>query len=986
MSVAAVLSALLITAEVNFPAVLDERLKLELVASEPDVVTPTGIAVDGKGRVLVIESQTHFRPKDYEGPAADRILMLEDFDPASGKARKRSVFFEGTTHTMSLAVFYDGSVYVATRMEIFRLRDRDGDGRAEERTPICHLETKGNYPHNGLSGFAFDFAGNVFFGFGENLGAPYELIGSDGKSLRGGGEGGNIYACDSEGRNLCRVATGFWNPFHLCFDAFGRLFAVDNDPDSRPPCRLLHVVEGGDYGFKFRNGRKGVHPFTAWNGELPGTLPMVSGTGEAPCAVMAYESDNLPAEYRGDLLVTSWGDHRLERYRLTPRGASFAATMTPVVRGDQNFRPVGLAMAPDGSLFFSDWVDKSYPLHGKGRVWRLSAKEPAKPSRPEDTIEALSSPHGPWREAAAKRLATDPAVKLAADSKSERVRSLAGRAAITSDRRWSQFVEKLPPEDRPKGANYFAGVLGFAEAMARLRPESVADAFKAEDCFLRFVNGDELSKEEQTWGMEWVMDWRRGVRRLPAELQPASIQLFAGPLVEIADDVSSDPFLVNAWLNVATGSTQTGERDAFDGFSKIGPLLRILFRPKRPRTLQDVFADTLNKSLTAGQVFALALRRADTVESRQVIPDLLQSKDVMIRLIGIVWVGEARLEKHRSEIEKLLHASGNNRQLFECGLAALDLLAGNRPADPKKETPGEEFIARIVKDSTAPVDLRRFAIRSLRPDHSLLTPDVLSKLIRDSDSNIRLEAIRTMRERAYHAWPELQQIAADATQDVQLRCEAILGLSPENADDRLILLHLAAVKEREVAAEAGRALRGQTLSDVEKASVKLPAAEVLTSRLLGRKDDELWQQLAQGDGDSAAGERVFFSRLGMCSRCHEHEGRGARVGPDLSTIGKSMTRERLLQSIVDPSREVAPQFTSFTILKHDGTLLTGMHVGDEIDGRMRFLDATGREFHVHPNEIDRREPSQKSIMPEGVVNNLTAQELRDLLAFLLKSN
>ena len=80
----------------------------------------------------------------------------------------------------------------------------------------------------------------------------------------------------------------------MAFDAFGRLFAVDNDPDSRPPCRLLHIVEGGDYGYRFRNGRKGLHPFTAWNGELPGTLGMVAGTGEAPSGVVAYEADNLP--------------------------------------------------------------------------------------------------------------------------------------------------------------------------------------------------------------------------------------------------------------------------------------------------------------------------------------------------------------------------------------------------------------------------------------------------------------------------------------------------------------------------------------------------------------------------------------------------------------------------------------------------------------------------------------------------------------------
>ncbi len=164
-------------------------------------------------------------------------------------------------------------------------------GLARLPTPFVRLDTPGDYPHNGLSGFAFDFAGNVYFGLGENLGANYRLIGSDGVTLSGGGEGGNIYRCRPDGSKLERVATGFWNPFHMTFDVFGRLFAVDNDPDSRPPCRLLHIVQGGDYGYRFRNGRKGLHPFTAWNGELPGTLGMVAGTGEAPSGVVEYDRD-----------------------------------------------------------------------------------------------------------------------------------------------------------------------------------------------------------------------------------------------------------------------------------------------------------------------------------------------------------------------------------------------------------------------------------------------------------------------------------------------------------------------------------------------------------------------------------------------------------------------------------------------------------------------------------------------------------------------
>ena len=129
----------------------------------------------------------------------------------------------------------------------------------------------------------------------------------------------------------------------------------------------MHIIPGGDYGYRYRNGRKGLHPFTAWNGEIPGTLPMVAGTGEAPSGVLAYESDGLPDEYIGDLFATSWGDHRIDRFRLKPHGASFTSLAEPLIVGDENFRPVGIACAPEGALYFTDWVKRDYTLHGRAR-------------------------------------------------------------------------------------------------------------------------------------------------------------------------------------------------------------------------------------------------------------------------------------------------------------------------------------------------------------------------------------------------------------------------------------------------------------------------------------------------------------------------------------------------------------------------------------------------------------------------------------------
>ncbi len=353
----------------DMPKVLDPRFNLELIAEQPDIVTPIGITFDADGAMLVIESHTHHRKSDYQGPAKDRIRRFADTN-GDGKFDTWSTFYEGTEATMSILAADDGSIYVATRMEVFRLRDTDGDHVADERDEIAHLETAGRYPHNGLAGLTIGPDGLLYFGLGENLGEPYTLVGSDGTKLSGGGEGGTIYHCNLDGSDLQLMATGVWNPFGMTFDPSGRLYMVDNDPDSRPPCRLLHIVPGGDYGYQFRYGRTGVHPLQAWNGELPGTLPMVAATGEAPSAVTWYH---------GELWGTSWGDHRIETFRLGSNGASVQATFQTVVQGDHNFRPVDFAIAPDGSLYFTDWVDRSYPVHGKGRIWRLTWKEePAK--------------------------------------------------------------------------------------------------------------------------------------------------------------------------------------------------------------------------------------------------------------------------------------------------------------------------------------------------------------------------------------------------------------------------------------------------------------------------------------------------------------------------------------------------------------------------------------------------------------------------------
>jgi putative membrane-bound dehydrogenase-like protein len=359
--------------EITPPRTLDPELQITLFASEPEIVTPIGIAADGQDRIFVVESHTHEVKPDYPGPKYDRVKIFQDTE-GDGKPDKISIFAGDLHHAMNIVFSPKNELYLVQRDGVFILRDKDGDDVSESRSTVLTLETDGKYPHNGLDGIAFSPDEWLYVGLGENLGRKYTLKGSDGSEHSGGGEGGNIFRCKPDGSKLQLFATGFWNPFALEFDHNGRLFAVDNDPDGRPPCRLLHIVEGGDYGYKFRYGRSGLHRFVAWDGELPGTLPMMAGTGEAPSGILECDKAALPRAYQGNLLVTAWGENTIERYRLKRAGASMRAEREIVLQGDKSFWPVGIVATPTGTVYITDWADREYSVHGKGRIWRLAGK------------------------------------------------------------------------------------------------------------------------------------------------------------------------------------------------------------------------------------------------------------------------------------------------------------------------------------------------------------------------------------------------------------------------------------------------------------------------------------------------------------------------------------------------------------------------------------------------------------------------------------
>ena len=833
--------------------ILQPGVRLSLVAEHPGLATPTGVDVDEQGRIWAVATHTHFRPDDYVGPEHDEILIFADQD-GDGRAEQRRVFYNATVATMDLELGEDGWVYLAERDRILRVRDTDGNGEADVTEDLLRLETEADYPHNGLEGLAWDVDGSLVFGLGENYAKDWTLTGTDGASVTGTGEGG-IFRCSADGRNLRRLASGFWNPFGICVREDGEIFAAENDPGERPPCRLLHIVEGGDYGYQRSYGPEAHHPFVCWNGELRGTLPMIRPSGEAPCGI---------APLGRGLIVPSWSDHRIDFFPLRRHGASYSGDKISLVQGGRYFRPSCLAADPsnDGARqiwYLADWVDGRYESHGYGRLWRLEVE--------------------------------------------------------LNDATW---VGPLDPE--PVTAN----------------------------------------------------------TRLAADLRAGTGSYDRKTLVKLARD--EDPFLARA-------------------------ALWKLKEQARSWTPDDVAAWSAADRIQA----VLALKLAG-VSPEFWVPMFLSDADADVQFETLRWIADARHDEFLPDVERLLSLSDLDYRRFEAAVAAWNTLSGTPEAGVRNL---ELLLARVL-DTESPPRVRAYALRLLptqpraaprdgsdpvRTFPKGLSLKLMNELLTVDDRMLALEVVRTLAGNPLVSQQVLADIADDSQYDATLRAEAVAGLAAVAERHVPLLIRLIEDSQPAVHEEALRSLRSvelaqqdaQTLKGMAERSPELRTsfaalldADALKTNRPDLTDTQGWLRLidsVDGPGDVESGRRIFHhARLTRCSSCHRHSGRGNVVGPDLSVLGRGKDRAWLLQSILEPSREMAPQYQPRTVLLNDGRTFTGIRLRSSTREAMRDVNGQNRTFDR--DEIDSWVESEVSFMPTGLANSLTIRELRDLIAFL----
>ena len=119
-----------------------------------------------------------------------------------------------------------------------------------------------------------------------------------------------------------------------------------------------------------------------------------------------------------------------------------------------------------------------------------------------------------------------------------------------------------------------------------------------------------------------------------------------------------------------------------------------------------------------------------------------------------------------------------------------------------------------------------------------------------------------------------------------------------------------------------------------------------------------------------------------CHTCHQIDGKGQAVGPDLSAIGKQRTREHILESLLEPSKLVEPAFQMHLVRTADGQSLSGLLVKRDATG-VTLRDAQNKLTTVGKDDVEKLSVAAESLMPAGLLADLTAQEVADLLAYLV---
>jgi putative membrane-bound dehydrogenase-like protein len=964
------------------------ELEATLFASEPSITNPTNLDIDYKGRVWICDV-VNYRGNNGKRPAGDRILILEDTD-GDGKADKTKVFYQGrdVDTAMGICVLGNKVIVSATpNVLVFTFDDNDNITKKE----LLFTKTGQVQHDHSVHSFLFGPDGRLYWNFGNSGHAVHDKDGKPVIDLAGNvvidrGQPyrqGMVFRCELDGSNFEVLGWNFRNNYEVTVDSFGTLWQSDNDDDGNRGVRINYVMEYGNYGYvdevtgagwnSPRTNLESEIPLRHWHLNDPGVVPnMLQTGGGSPAGICFYEGKLLPKVFQNQIIHCDPGPSIVRAYPARKQGAGYSAEIVNILDGNKKnnwFRPADVCVAPDGSLFVTDWYDPGVGGHAqrdldRGRIFRVAPKGQAKYQvkacefkTAAGAAEALDSPNLATRYRAWTALH-----EMGKGAEAELVRHFQAREGGANAQARARALWLLGRIDGPK----YVG-LALKDAAPDIRIVGLRLA--------RQLKLDLVPLVKQV-----VNDPAPEVRREAAiALRHCRAPEAAGLWAELAaHHDGKDRWYLEAlgigadkqWdAYLAAYLTKTSENAAATAAGR-----DVIWRSraqKTPELLGRIIRDHAVKIEELPRYF----RAFDFV------PASPEKDSVLLNLVSAEPTGDAA--------RKNLVLSESARRLKHIDLAKQPQLTAQLERMLQKSSDKSayvELIAQFGLSKHYPALLELALANSagqlgVNATKALLERNqqpLLIQALTAKDAKRALAALQALATTADdRATSLLLPLVQNGDGDLELRRQAVRALTRTKSGAAAVL-SLARSKKlaEELKPAAGAAL---TLAPWPKIKTEAAALFPLPP---GKGDRPLpaIDQLVKMRGDTARGQAAFKT-AGTCANCHIVNGEGKDVGPNLSEIGKKLSREALFESILYPSAGISHSYESYVLETKNGGVETGLLVSDTPEA-VTLKGADGIVRTVKRGDIDTLRKSPLSLMPADLHKALTAQDLADLVGYL----
>ncbi len=948
-----------------------DDLVCELLVHEPLVAQPTHFSFDARGRlwvanyrqypypagIKVLSRDRYYRSVFDKVPPAppnhdigrDSVTIHEDVD-GDGYFDHHKVFVSGLNMVTSAVRGHKG-VWVLNPPYLLFYPDADEDD-VPDSSPVVHLRGFGlEDTHSTANSLTWGPDGWLYGGQGSTTTSKVTRPGMA-SSKPVSAEGAMVWRYHPQTRRYEIFATGGGNLWGLEFDSHGRLFSGTNAGGSRG----YHYIQGGIHGKASENRSKyGPSRYPFCFGELM-AMPSANPIPRFSHIAAVVEGTALPSGYSGDLFCVDPLHSKVIDARRISAGSSFkTADRSDVLTSeDEAFRPVFISNAPDGSLFLADFYD-FYIAHGQhyqsqidnttGRIYRLRGKEASLEEDVNLRVKSNSQLVGLLSHA--NKWHRQMALRLLAERKAVDV--LPALRAILKQEEGQVALNALWAVYQIAGLDESVSRIGLSHPFGPVREWTVrlhGDAGQVPPSLVQVFQ--RLAKEDKNPHV--LSQLACTARRLPAR---QSLELVE-PLMHRESDVAEDPYLpLLIWWAL--------EGCVNEDAQKVLGLFRDQEVWNKPIIRDTILSRLMRRWAASGKhsdllMCAALLEQSPSKEHAQRLltgfSDAYQGR-AMANLPGELLAAMARF----GDAPLLVRLKQGQKEAYEQSIntikdPAVDQttrLSLVRALGELKIQRSIPFLFMLASSDEPSMAKAAFSALAIFDDASIASKTV--SLLPHLDERVRNSALMLMTERV---------------QAIQMLLSAI---GKKDLDQALVPHEIISL-----------------LRQHQNEGVRARVDEIFPKTHVDVKDtiqDEvarLTNVIMRGKGNAYQGEKIFEKK---CAACHTLFFKGGRVGPDLTRYQRD-NLSTMLNSIVHPSAEIREGFEYQMVITLDGRSVGGFITERGIHAVVvRGLD--GEDVVLARGNIEEILPVGRSLMPDGLIEDLSSEQICDLFAFLQRS-